>query len=76
MFAKGCVFAVFSPTDTAAGGSAHEWLENEAAYLERGLLRSYERLAQVRLEIQVCNLWLCGWVVGVWWVVGGGARLH
>lgn len=37
----------------AAGESAHEWLEEEASYLEKGLLRSYARLAQVRLEIQV-----------------------
>ena len=29
------------------------WLEDEAAHLERSLLRDFHRLAQVRLELQV-----------------------
>ena len=33
-----------------------DWLVEEAAYLEQGLLSSSKRLAQVRLELQVCAL--------------------
>ena len=34
---------------------AVDWLEGEASYLERTITRDYERLAQVRLEIQRSN---------------------
>ena len=50
-----------SPPDANTGGkeadpdsfSSMDWLEDEAAHLERSLLRDYARLAQVRLEMQV-----------------------
>ena len=44
-----------------APAQAHtcDWLAEEAAHLERGLLRSFARLAQVQLEVQV-RAWHAG----------------
>jgi hypothetical protein len=38
----------------STANSSLAWLEEEAAHLQRGLLRDFARLAQVRLERQVC----------------------